>query len=78
MISYSELACFVCMVEELDYKVAEKKLCLKQAKIAKNIVSLEKKVGFILFDRSVKPMKVTDLGEKLYLKSVYILNEMKA
>jgi len=77
MINARELEIFVDAAEKLNLKIVAENLGVNQSVISKNISRLEKKVGFILFDRKTRPLQLTSLGHKFYFKAFDVLAELK-
>lgn len=55
--------------EEQSFSKAAAKLYISQPSLSANIKRIEKKVGYPLFDRSVKPLELTECG-KQYIHAV--------
>lgn len=55
--------------QEKSISRAAERLCISQPSLSANIKRIEAKVGYPLFDRSTKPLSLTDCGEK-YIRSV--------
>ncbi|MBC5660607.1 LysR family transcriptional regulator [Anaerosacchariphilus sp. NSJ-68] len=55
--------------QEKSISRAAERLCISQPSLSANIKRIEAKVGYPLFDRSTKPLSLTECGEK-YIRSV--------
>ncbi|MDR2022295.1 MAG: LysR family transcriptional regulator [Hungatella sp.] len=61
---------YVYMVyKEQSFSKAAKKLFISQPSLSASIKRIENKIGYPIFDRSTKPLTLTECGEK-YIKSV--------
>lgn len=55
--------------QEKSISRAAERLCISQPSLSANIKRIEGKVGYPLFDRSTKPLSLTECGER-YIRSV--------
>ena len=55
--------------EEKSFSRAAEKLYISQPSLSANIRRIEKRIGFPIFDRSAKPLKLTELGEQ-YIQGI--------
>lgn len=55
--------------QEKSISRAAERLCISQPSLSANIKRIEGKVGYPLFDRSTKPLSLTECGEK-YIQSI--------
>jgi LysR family transcriptional regulator, transcription activator of glutamate synthase operon len=65
---------FISIVECGTFSMAAEKLYISQSSLSKQIIALEKELGFPLFDRSNRKIKLTEAG-KTVLKHAIRLNE---
>ena len=61
--NFSQLRCFIYVVDNLSFTVAARKLDFSQSAISKNIKELEKEVNVKLLDRSPHKLMVTAAGK---------------
>ncbi|MBA1392706.1 LysR family transcriptional regulator, partial [Lactobacillus sp. XV13L] len=64
--NFSQLRCFIYVVDNLSFTVAARKLDFSQSAISKNIQELEKEINVKLLDRSRRKLIVTDAGKYFY------------
>ncbi|MBI0120827.1 LysR family transcriptional regulator [Lactobacillus kullabergensis] len=73
--NFSQLRCFIYVVDNLSFTVAARKLDFSQSAISKNIKELEKEVNVKLLDRSPHKLMVTDAGKYFYQIALDILKK---
>lgn len=76
-----KLACinaFVVVARHQSFTLASVELNTTQSAISKKIAWLEKDLGFSLFERSVRKIKITDLGTKYLTSCQRVLEQMAA
>lgn len=64
-LNVKSLSCFVAIVDEGTFTAAAKKLHLTQPSLSAQIRMLESHLGFTLFDRTTRRVKLTDSGAML-------------
>ena len=57
---------FLCAARSGSFSKAARELFVSQPAISRQIASLEKELGFTLFDRTNKQSKLTEIGELFY------------
>jgi len=57
---------FLMLAETLNYSEAAKKLYISQPVLSKRIVTIEKELGFPLFERNTHRVTLTGAGERMY------------
>lgn len=57
---------FLKLYEEKNFTKASQKLYISQQGLSKSIYKLEKELGFLLFERSVKGVVPTEHANRLY------------
>lgn len=67
---------FVAVAKCLNYRKAAEAVHVSASAISKHIASLEKELGFELFDRS-RGMSLTPAGEYFYSRVSHVLNEIE-
>jgi LysR family transcriptional regulator, transcription activator of glutamate synthase operon len=65
---------FLSIAENGSFSSAAEELYISQSSLSKQIIALEKELGFPLFDRSKRKITITSLGE-IFLKHAHSLNE---
>ena len=63
-----QLQCFIYVAERLNFTKAAEALYLSVPTVTHHIKSLEEELGIQLFYRSSRVVKLTENGEKFYLK----------
>lgn len=63
--------------QEKSISKAAERLCISQPSLSANIKRIEEKVGYPLFDRSTKPLSLTELGKK-YIRAAEQILEAEA
>ena len=59
--------------KDKSFSKAAANLFISQPSLSANVKRVEKKVGFPIFDRSTKPLSLTECGKE-YIQSVFILD----
>ena len=65
------------IARERSFSKASKKLFITQPSLSRSIISIEKELGCKLFDRSAKPLALTEAGE-LYVSAATRISEIEA
>ena len=56
---------FNLIASHVSFTAASKKLKKSQSTLSRDIINLEKKIGFKVFKRSIRGIKLTEEGQKL-------------
>ena len=64
---------FATVVEEKSITKAAEKLCIAQPPLTRQIKNLESELGVVLFERGMRPIKTTEVGEFFYQYAVQIM-----
>ena len=64
---------FVAVVEEKSITKAASKLCMAQPPLTRQIKNLEAELGVTLFERGIRSVKTTEVGQYFYQYAVQIL-----
>lgn len=64
--NHIQIKCFLEIVNENNFTKAASKLFITQPAISRYIAALENELGFCLFDRTNKHVKLTEVGELYY------------
>ena len=59
-----------------SFSAAAKKARITQSAISQQITKLEQEIGFVLFDRQSKPIRLTANGERFLEKAQFVLLEV--
>lgn len=70
------LSCFLEVAEHKNFTVAAKKMHYSVSTVTQYVHVLEEELGFELFDRSSRPLKLTDAGLYFYEQTVDIPGRM--
>lgn len=73
--NFSQLRCFIYVVDNLSFTVAARKLDFSQSAVSKSIKELEKEVNVKLLDRSPHKLMVTAAGKYFYQIALDILKK---
>lgn len=71
-----QLRYFVTVARERNFTRAAEKLHIAQPPLSRQIQALEEEFGVSLFDRSKRPLTLTDAGRLLFEQSVHVLDRM--
>lgn len=71
-----QLRYFVTVARERNFTRAAEKLHIAQPPLSRQIQALEEEFGVSLFDRSRRPLALTDAGRLLFEQSVHVLDRM--
>lgn len=71
----AQIEAFACVCETGNLSFASKKLQKSRTTVSELIDSLEINLGYVLFDRSKRPIKLTMAGQQLYTKARLFLHE---
>ncbi len=77
VLEIKDLETFINVVESSSLADTSKELNVNQSTITKRINQLEEKVQGELFNRRSRPLRLTQLGEKVYFKARYILGQLE-
>ncbi|MFD2013307.1 LysR family transcriptional regulator [Acinetobacter vivianii] len=78
VLEIKDLETFINVVESSSLADTSKELNVNQSTITKRINQLEEKVQGELFNRRSRPLRLTQLGEKVYLRRVIFLDNLKS
>ncbi len=73
---FRQLRYFSVIAEHSSFRVAAEELNLAQSALSQQMHRLEAELGVELFDRSTRPIRITDAGEHLLSRSQVILSEL--
>lgn len=79
MLTLKQFQYFIKIVEEGSFTAASEKLFIAQSALSRQMKLLEEEIGFQLFDRTDKRVKLTAAGEVFYKKikdNLLYLNEI--
>jgi LysR family transcriptional regulator, transcription activator of glutamate synthase operon len=81
--NFRQLDCFMLVAEHLSFSKAAEKLFLSQSAVSQQVISLENELGYQLFVRDLRQVKLTPAGEYLYqrfnsMKPVFVETLRKA
>ena len=71
-----QLRYFVTVARERNFTRAAEKLRMAQPPLSRQIQLLEDEFGVALFDRSVRPLVLTDAGRLLFEQAIQVLDHM--
>lgn len=71
-----QLRYFVTVARERNFTRAAEKLHIAQPPLSRQIQALEEEFGVSFFDRSKRPLTLTDAGRLLFEQSVHVLDRM--
>ncbi|ENX34773.1 hypothetical protein F889_01410 [Acinetobacter colistiniresistens] len=77
MLEIKDLETFIYAVENSSLTVTSEQLGVDQSTVTKRINNIEQKLKGKLFNRKSRPLQLTQLGEKVYFKGRYILEQMQ-
>lgn len=77
VLEIKDLETFIYAVENSSLTVTSEKLGIDQSTVTKRINNIEKKLKGKLFNRKSRPLQLTHLGEQVYFKGRYILEQME-
>jgi len=75
-VDFRELQYILAVAEERSFSKAAKKLYLAQPSLSQYILKVEQQLGSSLFDRTIKPLRLTDAGE-LYVDTAKRILDLK-
>jgi DNA-binding transcriptional LysR family regulator len=71
-----QLRYFVAVAQNQNFTRAAEKLHIAQPPLSRQIQLLEEEFGVALFDRSVRPLALTDAGRLLFEQAIQVLDRM--
>jgi len=71
-----QLKYFIAVAEKLSFTEAAKSLFVAQSAVSQQISELEKKLGFPLFDRNRRSVKLTPAGNVLYSQATGLMKQL--
>jgi DNA-binding transcriptional LysR family regulator len=72
-VEFRQLQCVVAVAEELHFGRAAARLQISQAPLSATIKRVEREVGFPLFERTTRSVRLTTVGAEFYRRAVEIL-----
>ncbi|MFV9924286.1 MAG: LysR family transcriptional regulator [Francisella endosymbiont of Hyalomma scupense] len=77
MLNYSQLRCFIKIVEYLSYKQVSAELCISTTVVSKQIKNLENQISERLFFRNTRNVQLITFGIIMFDKCQSLLKEGK-
>ena len=71
-----QLKYFIAVAEKLSFTEAAKSLFVAQSAVSQQISEMEKKLGFPLFNRNRRSVKLTPAGDVLYSQATSLLKQL--
>ena len=71
----TQLKYTLAVAEHGNFTLASDKCFVTQPTLSMQVQKLEEELGITIFDRSTKPLKVTDIGEKVLIQARRIIEE---
>jgi len=71
----TQLKYTLAVAEHGNFTTASDKCFVTQPTLSMQVQKLEEELGITIFDRSTKPLKVTDIGEKVLIQARIIIEE---
>lgn len=71
-----QLRCVVAVAEELHFRRAAERLHMSQAPLSAQIKRIEREIGYPIFERTTRSVRLTPVGVELYRRAVDILEQV--
>ncbi|GAB3253484.1 LysR family transcriptional regulator [Chitinimonas naiadis] len=77
-LKHKQLACFIAVAEELNFRLAAERLHMTQPPLSRQIQQLEAVLGVALFERSRQGVRITEAGERFLPDARALLEQADA
>lgn len=68
---------FECAARHLNFTLAAKELCVSQSAVSQKIIQLEERLGYKVFERKPRLLRLTESGEQLFQTVHHSLNQIR-
>lgn len=73
--TFSQIHYILAVAKYKSFSLAAEKSFVTQPTLSMQVQKLEEELGIVIFDRSKKPLKITEIGEQIIKQAQVILNE---